>query len=253
MAFEAVAAVTFDCWGTLLYESDPAASWERRVAVVASAGRALGVAADPAAARRALDTAWRCHFEAWQTEVSTGAEEIAAWALGALAPDAGPARADAAFARAARRLADALAEVPLAGGVRALAGARETLARLADAGVRRALVCDTGLSPGRVVRRLLAAEGLLEHLEVTVFSDEVGAPKPRPEPFSAALQALALGGSPARALHVGDLRRTDVAGARALGMRTVRIRDHHDDLGEGPEADAVADSHAQLLALLGLG
>ena len=52
---------------------------------------------------------------------------------------------------------------------------------------------------------------------------------------------------------MGDLRRTDVAGARALGMTSVRIRARHDDVTDLPEADHVVQSHAELLALLGLG
>ena len=51
---------------------------------------------------------------------------------------------------------------------------------------------------------------------------------------------------------MGDLRRTDVAGARALGMRSVRIRARHDDTSELPDADHVVDSHAELAALLGV-
>lgn len=38
---------------------------------------------------------------------------------------------------------------------------------------------------------------------------------------------------------------------RGFGMGTVRLRAVHDDRSEHPEADAVADSHAQLLELLG--
>ncbi len=55
---------------------------------------------------------------------------------------------------------------------------------------------------------------------------------------------------PAHAAHIGDLRRTDIAGARRLGMRTVRIRDHYDDPSDHAEADHVADSHAHLRDLL---
>ena len=63
---------------------------------------------------------------------------------------------------------------------------------------------------------------------------------------------------PVGVVHVGDLRRTDVAGARALGMTTVRFRgvveddapEEGDD--EGPEADHVIDRLAELPALLGV-
>jgi putative hydrolase of the HAD superfamily len=132
----------------------------------------------------------------------------------------------------------------------ALPGARRSLARLADAGVRSALVCDTGFSPGDVVRQMLESEGRLEFLELKVFWDEAGVPKPHPRVFESALTFL--GEEPAHAVHVGDLRRTDVAGGRGAGMGTVRLRAHYDDRSGHPEADAVAASHAHLLELLGV-
>ena len=50
----------------------------------------------------------------------------------------------------------------------------------------------------------------------------------------------------AEAVHVGDLKFTDVAGARSAGMRVVRFTGCADDLEDGPEADAVISSHAEL-------
>ena len=44
---------------------------------------------------------------------------------------------------------------------------------------------------------------------------------PRPEPFRAALAAL--GVAPGEAIHVGDIERTDVRGALAVGMRAIRV------------------------------
>jgi FMN phosphatase YigB (HAD superfamily) len=56
--------------------------------------------------------------------------------------------------------------------------------------------------------------------------------------------------APEHAHHVGDLRRTDVGGARALGMKSVRLRAAYDDPSDHPDADHVADSHAALRELL---
>jgi FMN phosphatase YigB (HAD superfamily) len=113
--------------------------------------------------------------------------------------------------------------------------------------------------------------GLLEYLEVTAFSDEVGVPKPHPRMFVTALEGLGVAAS--GAVHVGDLRRSDVAGARAHGMASVRITVHNDDAtpvpGNGapvigcgeagcsppcdrPEADAVVANYAELSRLFGL-
>jgi putative hydrolase of the HAD superfamily len=132
----------------------------------------------------------------------------------------------------------------------ALDGAEALLSALDTAGIPSVLVCDTGLTPGRVVRQLLDRLGLLRHLRVQAFSDEVGAPKPDARAFLAAIGPL--GVDPKHVLHVGDLKRTDVAGARALGMRTVRIRARHDDATQMDDADDIVDSHAELAALLGL-
>jgi FMN phosphatase YigB (HAD superfamily) len=53
-------------------------------------------------------------------------------------------------------------------------------------------------------------------------------------------------------MHVGDLRRTDIAGAAALGMKTARYRALHDDppTDGAIEADFVLDSHRELPALI---
>ncbi|HWO47715.1 MAG TPA: HAD hydrolase-like protein, partial [Solirubrobacterales bacterium] len=58
----------------------------------------------------------------------------------------------------------------------------------------------------------------------------------------------ALRAQPGTAVHVGDLRRTDVVGAAGLGMRTVRYRGLNDESEAegGEEADFVLDSHHQL-------
>jgi HAD superfamily hydrolase (TIGR01509 family) len=84
-----------------------------------------------------------------------------------------------------------------------------------------AIVSDTGFASGVAQDRLLAADGLLDHFAVRVYSCDVGHAKPRPEPFLAAARALDL--DPSEILHVGDNERTDVRGALAVGMRAVRL------------------------------
>jgi putative hydrolase of the HAD superfamily len=232
--------VTFDCWNTLIFEADWALAHARRVAAVRDAAAEAGRPVAPEQATAAFDQGWAHHQAQWRDGVATGAPEIAAEVVAALGLGDRP--------HALRHLIDHFQEASHSGRVTALPGARETLEALANAGVRCALVCDTGLTPGRVVRRHLDALGLLAPLAVQVFSDEIGAPKPDPRAFRAALDPFAI--APERALHVGDLRRTDVAGALALGMRSVRIRARHDDVSDLPEADAVVSSHAELRELL---
>ena len=73
-------------------------------------------------------------------------------------------------------------------------------------------------------RRKLALHrnlGLEEHLDFVVTSHEVGADKPRPPIFLAALERA--GVSPVEAVHVGDHYQLDVLGARAVGINPVLI------------------------------
>ena len=234
------AGVTFDCWNTLIVERSWQAAHARRVEALERAAREAGRPVSPGEAATAFDAAWERHMRLWSEGLHSGAPEVARWSLASLGVRGA--------GKALDHLVETFQEACHSSRVEALEGARETLRELARAGVRRALVCDTGLTPGRVVRRLLRHTGLLEDLEVQVFSDEVGFPKPDPRTFRAALEPLGL--DPRQSLHVGDLRRTDVAGARGLGMGSVRIRAIHDDHSALPEADFVVGSHAELQALL---
>ena len=236
--------VTFDCWQTLLHEHDRTVSHRVRVrALYDSAARVRsGLGESQVAA--ALDHACARQFEAWHAAIHAGSAEVARWSLEAL--DVSPSEAEALVPNLAQAFSEALLESP----VEALPGSAETLLALRRAGVRTALVCDTGLSPGRIVRQILERCGLLAELEVLAFSDEVGVAKPAAPIFEHALTGLRARAEDAT--HVGDLLRTDVAGARELGMRTVRLRAAHDDPTELPEADRVADDHAHLREILGL-
>ena len=134
----------------------------------------------------------------------------------------------------------------------------EVLVALKERGLRLGIICDVGLTPSNVLRDFLAAHGVLDLFDHWSFSDEVGCYKPAREIFEHALAGLG-GIDPARAAHVGDLRRTDIAGAQAMGITAVRYRGANDDpdapgpSGEQlPEGDHVIDDHTQLLAALGL-
>ena len=127
-------------------------------------------------------------------------------------------------------------------------GAGETVAALAGAGVRLGIVCDVGLTGSRHLRGFLERAGILRHFQGWAFSDEVGHYKPSPAIFAHLLGQLDLGEGPV-VWHVGDLRRTDVAGARASGLVPIRYRGQNDDRSDAPEADHVIDELPELLPL----
>jgi len=234
------AAVTFDCWNTLIYEANWERAHTRRVDALTRAAVEAGRPTTRAQASAAFDAGWEHQMACWRDGIRSGAREVAIHALRELdLYEPHPAL---------EHLVGEYEEASHSGQVLAVEGARECLAELARAGIRRALICDTGLTPGRVVRQHLERLGLLEHLEICIFSDEIGAPKPDTRVFHAALAPLGVQAD--LAIHVGDLRRTDVAGARAIGMGTIRIRTQHDDTSDLPEADRVVNSHSELRTTL---
>ena len=192
-------------------------------------------------ARALLEEAWARHDDAWKQVETFGPGRMAAYCL-----EARGVFDDDQINELTREFEEASIQT----GVDGVEGAQETLAALAAANIRLGLVCDTGFTPGRVVRQLLDDNGLLDHLEVLCFSDEVGVPKPGADIFDKALAEL--GVRPPEAVHVGDLRRTDIAGAQDVGMHAVRFRGVHDDHSDAREARIVIDRHEELLDLLDL-
>jgi putative hydrolase of the HAD superfamily len=233
---DGIRAVTYDCWGTLLQDRDYEGATQRRVSALL---RFLDL--DEDAAHALLEEAWAKHDEAWKQVETFGPGRMAAYCL---------EKHGISDDEPIRDLTKEFEEASFDAGVAPVEGARETLEGLAAAGIRLGLVCDTGFTPGRVVRQFLDEHGLLTHLEAQCFSDEVGVPKPGNEIFAKALAEL--GVRPPEALHVGDLRRTDIAGAHDIGMHAARFRGAHDDRSDASEAELVFDRHDQIFEALGL-
>jgi putative hydrolase of the HAD superfamily len=135
-------------------------------------------------------------------------------------------------------------------------GVEACLATLRDMGLRLAIVCDVGLTASPVLRGRLEGFGLLRFFDAWSFSDETGWFKPAAEAFMPALNGL--GVEPSEAAHIGDNERTDVAGAKALGMRSIQYTGLYDVAAWLPEqapgalADHVIDDLSELPGLLRL-
>jgi FMN phosphatase YigB (HAD superfamily) len=229
-----IRAVTFDFWNTIAVEPVPGSMRDARHAAVLAACESNGLEMDADTLAGHVTEVIRGRERAWTEGVhvspTEGAQRLVA-ALG-LEPTAGEAVAEA-FLGVGRGVKLGLA--PEIG---------PTLERLRADGLVLGIVCDAGFTGGAILRDFLASQGLLEHFSGWGFSDEVGAYKPAPEIFESALAMLDV--EAAAAVHVGDLRRTDIAGARAIGMRTVRYRGLADDPDPGPEADFVTAGHREL-------
>jgi putative hydrolase of the HAD superfamily len=94
------------------------------------------------------------------------------------------------------------------------------LTALRERGLRTGLLSNTHW-PRDLHERWLAAAGLLELLDVRLYTSDMGHMKPHPEAFRALLSAVGVEGD--RAVFVGDRLRDDISGAQGVGMRTVHM------------------------------
>ncbi len=233
-------AVTLDYWDTIYLGASVPLRVERRREALRHMLEQLGADVAPLDFDR-LYRASAIEAERWWREEHRGyttADRIR-WLVGQLAivrPD------DCAhIALAVEAVDDSLLSYPPP----LLEGAHQALRQL-SARYALAIVSDTGFASGRAQNRLLENDGILQYFSATIYSMDVGHAKPRPEPFQAALDAL--GVPPSEAVHVGDIERTDIAGALSVGMRAIRLDAVRD--GGASRSEYVATSLGDLVRYL---
>lgn len=238
-----IRGVTFDFWNTLIGEYDGARA--HRVANVGVVLDDLGEPRTPEEINAVFDDLHGWFDERWLANL-------------VITPELGGTRvADRLGITHVVGADEAIAAVFQRGGemerLTVAPGIADALASLRANGVRVGIICDTGFAPGATLRRYLEHHDLLQFFDHWSFSNEVGVYKPDPVIFRHAADGLGID-DPAALAHVGDLRRTDIGGASAVGWTAVRYRGLNDDTDEASvDASIVIDHHDQLPAALGLG
>ena len=207
-----IKAITFDLWNTLLSEGNYI---DLRINYLHDALEDLGFPRDLEEIKNAYRSAHDYAHKVWAEENYryVPAEERVEYMLKRLRinlPDSVKEPIVKWFKETILRRPPSLIE-----------GVKETITTL-HGRFRLGIICDTGMTPGYVMRIVLRRAGILGFFDSTVFSDEVGFNKPHRLVFKRAL--MELGVMPSEAVHVGDLLHTDIAGAKMIGMRAVWIR-----------------------------
>ncbi len=97
-------------------------------------------------------------------------------------------------------------------------GVAETLPVLSEK-YKLAVICNTGIAPGTLLREVMRDKGIFNFFEILVFSDEVEFAKPSTKIFKYTLEHLGIKNS--AAAHIGDDAITDVIGAKMAGMKAI--------------------------------
>ena len=239
----AVEAITFDFWNTLCTE--PVHGYFRGLRVEAWLGllEDAGFATERALLDDVFARSWDLEVARWRAGDHITYVEAAEFILNELGYDVPP--------DVHRVLLDAFSGVADGADIRLTPNVAETIATLKESGLRIGIVCDVGFTPSTILRTYLERHGLLDKFDHWSFSDEVGVYKPDAVIFKHALSGL--GVEPEVTAHIGDLRRTDVAGALAMGMTAIRYTGvFDDDTQPEPEGHHVIADHADLPRVLGL-
>ena len=242
------AAVTFDFWNTLI-RADDAGIRDRRLAAWLGLLAGEGYEVDEPAIVDAMAHAGRRFDDGWLNNRIYVAHDAVADMVAHLGIDVSP--------DLQAQLLATITDPDPAHAPQPTPGVGDALEALKLAGIPIGIICDVGLAPSRTLRRHLEGHGLLEYFDHVSFSDEVGVFKPDPTIFRHALAGLG-GIDPADAAHLGDLRRTDIAGAQALGIYAIRYIGVYDDPGSAEagtdaiEGDAVLADYAELTSVLRL-
>jgi putative hydrolase of the HAD superfamily len=221
-------AITFDFWGTLYTELEgvKAEREEQQVLAALDAFRRMRVRPAEEDVRRTLVGLYQRVDVLWRNEqrAMSGTEQ-AQWFGQQLGYDIEP--------KSARRVADMLAMALVRHPPVLRVGANGVLEAV-EADYKLGLISDTGVLRGCAIREVLRRDQVLEYFQHLTFSDETLTTKPQPRQFLYTLQML--GVRPEQAVHVGDMEETDVAGAKACGMRAVLLSP---DGTSDSDADAV--------------
>ena len=211
-----IKAISFDYWHTLFAEQEGGYRLyqeTRRQLLRAALDEEGGIAFPDEQLRDAALAEAKRHDRIWREEhrtlpVRERIEAILAHLDGRLS--------EAALTRIVSAYEEGILERPPV----LIAGVREAIARLAGT-YRLGIISDVGFSPGRILKRVLQDEGLLDAFDSLVFSDEAGCSKPHERVFRHT--ARALGARPEEIVHVGDLEHTDVVGAKNANYYAIRF------------------------------
>ena len=243
-----ISAVTFDLWDTMIADDtdEPVRAArglrpkhdQRRHLAHEALSREGDIAFDAVAsaydvADAAFDKVWKELHVTWTVRER----------LGVMLAGLGRELSRDSFDRLVERTENMEIEAP----PDAVDGVADALAALA-ARYKLCVVSDALVSPGRVLRQILAHHGLERHFSGFVFSDEIACSKPDARMFRAAAERL--GVDLAETVHVGDRDHNDVKGPQALGMKAVLFTAVRDADAGDTSADAICRGHAELPAII---
>lgn len=204
-------AITFDFWDTLYKIPEGLIISGKRVAAFNQIIRAMGCEVEDEAVREAFQDCWQYAHE---YQVDYGMDITPTGHVNYILGQLKLKLESEDWDRVYRVYTSVLIDFP----PRLNEGVLETLPFLAQK-YKLAVICNTGVTPGSILREIMKVDDIYRFFNVLVFSDEVHWAKPNVKIFDYTLQNLQV--KNIEAAHIGDDSSTDVTGAKRAGMTAV--------------------------------
>lgn len=237
--------ITIDFWNTIFNSANGEERTYERERVVAEEIAKLGKNVPKEVLKDAFHEAWNFFNEEWLNNQRTPTTKELVhhfWAHLQLVENHDTARLlEKAFAEGILDYPPAL-----------MPGVAEALKTLSQK-YKLALISDTAFSPGSILKELMESVGIAQYFSAYSFSDETGVAKPHEFAYNKVLKELDC--EPQDALHIGDIEKTDILGAKNLGMKAILYKGDKDSpmnihAEENTQADFTAESWDEIVEIL---
>ncbi len=230
-------AITFDYWQTIY--ADTLENWKRRQVVrIENCHKYLienGYECEPSVVSDGLDSAYELSMNSWYQHKGVSVEKCLEWFAETLEITL---EEDEIVS-----LIECLGKAFLATPPVLISHVKPELARLSDK-YSLGIISDSALTPGRYAMQLMERDGILQYFSAFTFSDETERTKPEVVQFYSTLKEL--DADPKESLHIGDIVRTDIVGAKNAGMKAIRYAGFNKTETDDTLSDAVIDDYRQL-------
>ncbi|MCE2412959.1 HAD family hydrolase [Candidatus Poribacteria bacterium] len=236
-----IKAITFDFWQTLYEDSD--SNWQKRQAIRVEHCYAYlgsrGCACTLADVEFGLEEAYNLVASLWHQHKGISVKRC----LHRFAEVLRLQLVEEEFDQLIECLGAAFLEAPPI----MIPHVKPVIARLSES-YPLGIISDSALTPGSFARKLMARDGILQYFAAFTFSDETDYTKPQVVQFHSTLAQL--DAEPAAAVHIGDIFRTDIVGAKNAGMKAIRFAGFNKGEGDDTLSDAVVDDYRKLEAVI---
>jgi putative hydrolase of the HAD superfamily len=211
-------AVTFDLWETLLLETDGANArrTDARCEELRQTLDKLGVKVPATRIESALKQTMLTLVDVWETNKDVACQDQIRSIIKSASNDSITLREEWIDDLTSAYIRPVFTVPPYLNP-----DAREALQWLKSRKKLIGLICNTGLTPGIGLRRLLEKEKVAQYFDLMLFSEEIGIRKPDPRIFHLVAEKLDI--SPSEAVHIGDNLKSDIWGAQKAGFRAIHL------------------------------